>query len=174
MGLHISYYTSLKKAENQGFNRDCEPMAENGFVLFQNPEFRNWEKGVDINAVYVGEREGAFPCGSYRSYNHWRNGLAKLAGYAAYPGETDQNRMHVMTAWEVATSGPFWELINFSDCEGTIGPVVSSKLARDFAEFDEQAKVFDYNNRNPWFYELYVQFRKAFEAAADNGAVEFH
>lgn len=174
MGLDISYYTRLKKADNQGFNRGGEPLDEDGFVLPKNPDFRNREEGVDINAVYVGERAGSFPCGSYGSYNHWRNALAILAGYAPFPGEKNPKRSHSMTAWEVATSGPFWELINFSDCEGTIGPVVSAKLAKDFADFDEQARVFDYNNLNPWFYEIYANFRKAFEAASDNGVVKFH
>lgn len=175
MGLDISYYTKLQMSPIQAFNRDGEPLDSSGFTLRKNDgDFREREEGVNLNAVYVGERAGSFPCGAYSSYNFWRNDLAKLAGYAPFPGEDNPKRSHCMTAWEVETSGPFYELINFSDCEGTIGPVVSAKLAKDFAEFDEQAKVFDQKNRNPWFYELYADFRKAFEAAADNGAVEFH
>lgn len=172
MGLDISYYTKLQLAANQGFNRDGEPIGE-GFTLAKNDgDFRNREEGVDLDAVYVGESAGVFPCGSYGSYNYWRNDLAKLAGYAAFPGEDSPKRAHCMTAWEVVTSGPFWELINFSDCEGTIGPVVSAKLAKDFAKFDDAAKAF--KDGGPYFCELYSDFRKAFETAADNGAVEFH
>ena len=63
------------------------------------------------------------------------NELATLAGYA---GADD--------AWE-RTDGPFWELINFSDCEGVIGPKTSAKLAGDFAAFQEKADA----HHGQWF-----------------------
>lgn len=57
-----------------------------------------------------------------------------------------------------------------SDCEGVIGPEVSAKLVKDFADFDERAKT----RGGKYFYALYCDWRKAFEMAADGGAVSFH
>ena len=46
---------------------------------------------------------------------------------------------------ELKVDIPFVELLNFSDCEGFIGPKTSAKLHADFLEWDEKAKV----NSNP-------------------------
>lgn len=79
-----------------------------------------------------------------------------------------QYESHAAGAWS-AEAGPFWELINFSDCEGIIGPVVSAKLARDFQEYQEKAnsQLTDYD------LERYNSWRQAFELAAENGVVRF-
>lgn len=65
---------------------------------------------------------------------------------------------------------PFYELIDFSDCEGVIGPEVSAKLAKDFADWDEQAK----RTLDDYDYEMYSNWHKAFKIASDGGAVIFH
>ena len=61
-------------------------------------------------------------------------------------------------------------MINFSDCEGVIGPKTSAKLAKDFAEFQAQADA----HPDDWFRDLYTTWRRAFELASDDGAVGFH
>lgn len=66
--------------------------------------------------------------------------------------------------------GPFIELINFTDCDGAIGPLVAAKLAADFDAHAEAAKASSY----PGFWRLYDDFRIAFHLAADSGAVHFH
>ena len=53
-----------------------------------------------------------------------------------------------------------------------IGSAVSAKIAKDFAEFDEKAKTIQVGSYG-WFYGLYQEWRKAFEMAADGGAVNF-
>jgi hypothetical protein len=74
-----------------------------------------------------------------------------------------------VACWNGA-QGPFSELIHFSDCEGVIGTAVSKKLAADFAAFDEKAKAAG----NERYYAKYQEWRKAFEMAANGGAVDFH
>ena len=69
---------------------------------------------------------------------------------------------------EAARATPFYELINFSDCEGFIGPKTSAKLAKDFAAWQEKA------GERGWFSEKYAQWRAAFELAANGGVVQFH
>ena len=77
-------------------------------------------------------------------------------------------------AWANGAQGrPFFELIHFSDCEGIIGPKISAKLAKDFADNQAKADVYRVDEAS-WFREKYSDWRRAFEMAADNGAVEFH
>lgn len=74
---------------------------------------------------------------------------------------------HDATCWQGAT-GPFSELINFSDCEGVIGPKTAAKLARDFAAFEAQAEAWGDD-----FYDQYLNWEEVFLMAADGGAVAF-
>lgn len=106
----------------------------------------------------------------YGTYNGWREELAKLAGYPVQMREQYGREVEsYCTACWGGAQGPFSEQINFSDCEGTIGPVVSAKLAKDYAEFAEKAEAVD-----GYFWEKYQEWQVAFQLAADNGAVKFH
>ncbi len=165
MGLDITAYKQLKPCDKPPGADDGDYDYDRFFRSNPNPNF----PGRDVGLIgewfeYRGEAESrhSFRAGSYSGYNKWRDWLAKLAGYG-----------HSAGAW-TATSGPFFELIDFSDSEGTIGPVVSAKLAKDFAEWDERAKADARKEKFEWFYVLYCDWRLAFEMAADGGAVDFH
>lgn len=163
MGLDISAYRRIK----------ADPMAtedswQTHARIYVNPDFPTRADGITEGWYSYAESTG-FRAGSYSGYGEWRDLLAKLAGYPAT--REGSRHSHSAGAWK-AEGGPFWELINFSDCDGVIGPVTSWKLAADFAEWDERAKAFAETRQ--WFYELYRSWREAFEMAADSGAVEFH
>jgi hypothetical protein len=153
-------------------HRQLAPSDE-GFRLSPNiPCFAPRAEGVDMAALYSSAQDFHFRAGSYGGYNTWRENLAKLAGYPAtewrdHDGETTMK--HAAACWRGA-AGPFSELINFADNEGTIGPIVAKKLAADFAQFEDQAKATD----DAWFIDRYGEWKLAFEIAADGGAVEFH
>ena len=69
----------------------------------------------------------------------------------------------------------FVELIDFSDCEGTIGPIVAAKLAKDFAEHREKAAAYVAKQEDgDWILRKYTDFQEAFTLAALEGAVRFH
>jgi hypothetical protein len=53
------------------------------------------------------------------------------------------------------------------------GPIVSAKLAADFAKNQERADKYETTDAE-WFRLKYADWRKAFETAADGGAVNFH
>ena len=72
---------------------------------------------------------------------------------------------------ELKVDIPFVELLNFSDCEGFIGPKTSAKLHADFLEWDKKAKNFD--SQNSYFYETYKEWTEAFKVASDGGCVIF-
>jgi len=139
---------------------------------YVNPDFPGRADDVVDRAFYSAAESCGFNAGGYGGYGHWRNTLAKLAGYE---GVVDADRFspgtinHCRACWDGA-QGPFSELINFSDCEGTIGAAVSAKLARDFAEFQAKADA----HPDERFRTKYAEWRAAFECASDSGFVRFH
>ena len=98
-----------------------------------------------------------FRAGSYGGYNRWREELAELVG-------TTPKKV-----WAGEVPSAFGELINFSDCEGTLKSEVCAKLAKDFAEYQGRA-----DRIGGYFLDSYNHWREAFELAANGGAVDFH
>jgi hypothetical protein len=178
MGLDITAYSKLTKLDAL-FNEDGEPVDPktrepigNYLRVYSNPDFPGRSEGLDDRAAYsYADADEALSTG-YGGYNRWRERLAQLAGYELTPHKRFGTTEHLCSAacWNGA-AGPFSELINFSDCEGTIGPVVSAKLLRDFIEFDESAKAV---TDIPYFYEVYSRLKTGLELAADGGALDFH
>lgn len=101
-----------------------------------------------------------FRAGSYSAYNYWRDWLAKAALYAP-----------AAVVWENPEKfrdKPFYELINFSDCEGAFGPEACARLAKAFA--DNRERIFkDFQTEDSWFMDLYNDFASAFAEAAETG-----
>lgn len=182
MGLDISAYRRVTKLDvifdedGEAIDKETHEYVDCDVRVFANPDFPGRAEGVEHRAAYKAQESMGFRADSYSGYNAWRNELAKLAGYPKTPYETYGNVRvgHDAGAW-AAEKGPFWELINFSDCEGTIGPVVSAKLAKDFSEWDERAKQYDQDNAlDGYFYKRLQEWRQAFEMASDGGLVDFH
>ena len=177
MGLDITAYRQLEKLTGVT-SVDGVPTGPNGeefddydLHAYTNSDFPGRNGSIEDRAFYKASGSMGFRAGSYSGYNAWRDELAKIAGYPSVAlNEYGVTRYsHAAGAW-AESSGPFWEMINFSDCEGTIGPEISRKLAEDFAAFDEKAKASEIG----WFYETYQKWREAFEMASDAGAVDFH
>ena len=127
------------------------------------PTFPDQAEGLD-GWVTTSGKEIGFRAGSYSGYNHWRRTLSEMA-YGHGPD----------TLWEHPEDWkgkPFFELINFSDAEGIIGPKTSAKLAKDFR--DNREKAMRFAEDNDYFGSLYDQWMEAFTLAADSGFVKFH
>jgi hypothetical protein len=167
MGLDITAHRRLYPPTS------IDPLADGCYIAENDGAFAARSDGIPTGCIYAGcAEEYHFRAGSYSGYNHWREQLAQLAGYpAAEDGTEPTSRFghtHSAGAW-AAKSGPFWELITFSDCEGTIGPVTSAKLARDFALHQDAADA----HPEECFRHLYREWRHAFELAEHGGAVVF-
>lgn len=169
MGLDITAYTGLTELRPQA---DGEYPEGQETSLYNNPDFPGRFDGLKERTIYSYTEFFGFRAGSYGGYNAWREQLAEMAGYPKTPvvrfGRIEEH-LSSATCWNGAT-GPFSELINFADNEGAIGPVVAKKLADDFAAWQEKADA----HPDEWFRMKYADWRKAFEMAADNGAVSFH
>lgn len=170
MGLDISAYRQLKKAPDAELDDDGYPRDWARFIHFTEQGIASMEQqwpgrseGVSPG-VYSYAESLHFRAGSYGGYNHWRDWLARLAGWKSDRGCWDDPK----------AGGPFFELINFSDAEGIIGPVVAAKLAKDFAEHQQKAESVSSGEDGEYYIKKYNEWRKAFEMAADGGAVDFH
>lgn len=174
MGPDISYYSKLKyldcvfDSDGEPINSDTREPIENYTKIYKNSDFPGRCDEFHNGQAYSYSVKGDFAAGSYTGYNRWREDLARIAGYK--PATCDYFRqLRHDAGCRVAGAGPFFELICFSDCEGTIGTAVSAKLAADFADHQNSA-----DKEDEWFRSKYSAWRKAFETAADGGAVRFH
>lgn len=177
MGLDISAYKNIQPIDCL-FDTDGEPVnpqtrepIEGDWRKFHsNCNFPDSATDIDFTKVYRASESMGFRAGSYGGYNQWREELAKLGGWPEIEIEKfgAPFKSCAASAWN-ATSGLFLELINFSDFEGTLGTAVSKKLLEDFRANEEKAKAI-----GGYFYGKYQEWTKAFEMAADNGAIYFH
>lgn len=176
MGLDVVAYKRIKKIDAV-FDADGEPInpvtresIDYDLRAYLNDDFPGRADEIEDKAIYSSEDSFSFRAGGYGAYNAWRDELAKIAGYpiGQYEKYGRPCDSHCVSCWEGKT-GPFSELINFSDCEGVIGAAVSAKLAADFDRFSAVAA----SSELPWFSDLYAKWRRAFEMASDAGAVQF-
>jgi hypothetical protein len=180
MGLDITAYSEIAEMTDAVFDADGEaidvttrePLDYDDYAQFyRNPDFPGRADEIKDKAVYSFEDSDGMRAGAYSGYNRWRDMLAKMAGYpeGSYQEYGRVWKSHCVDCWNGAT-GPFSELINFSDCEGVIGAAVSAKLAKDFTDFQGKAD----GHSDDWFREKYSEWRRMFELASKGGCVKFH
>lgn len=157
MGLDITAYRNLTEVRSPR-DEDDDGYDDNLVRLYENPGFSGRAEGVNCAMLFAAAEEFNFRAGSYSGYNRWREWLSSIVG-------TTPERV-----WGGDTPAAFGELILFSDCEGTIGPVVAARLAKDFADYEAEAVAVG----DEYTVQVYRHFRRAFEMAADRGAVSFH
>lgn len=185
MGLDITAYRGLVPAKGkEAFDESGELLYDEGwFRLHPSDDFPGRADEIKDGQAYKAAEEFGFTCGGYSRYSRWREQLAELAGYPvssaslAAVGNNGLNALyarshpHASAAWEDGgEKQPFYELINFTDCDGVIGTAVSAKLAKEFEAFQAQADA----HPDPYFVSHYADWRKAFEWASDGGCVVFH
>lgn len=170
MGLDCTAYKNIRQMSKEEVTYDeyedengqvVDRYPNNGISFYVNPGFSEVAKEIQPQAIYDFEEKFSWRAGSYSGYNSWRNWLAKLAGW-----KNDED------AWNNGKNGqPFYELINFSDCEGTIGTQTCQKLLQDFISFEEKAKQM---SQDSYYFNLYVTWKEAMIIASENGAISFH
>jgi hypothetical protein len=188
MGLDISALSNIKRSEVQ------DPEDYDSIRIWHNPNFPDHceleEGSYEETSATRGHR---FSAGPYSGHGQFRNVLAQCT----LGVKTD-------TIWEaedIYMNQPFFNLLNFSDCEGTIGPEYSEALYENFRDNRERfirnlkqeidfAKVtedplsiepefilddFNLSDEDIQYYiELYDNWTLAFELAKDDGIVQFH
>lgn len=177
MGVDITAFKQLKKldcvfdADGYPIDPVTKELLEGDWQQFYlNPYFPGRADEIENKAVYAyTDAEHVFGR-AYSAYNRLRDDLAKLAGYplGQYEDHGNKRDSYCVACWH-GEQGPFAEIINFSDCEGTIGTAISAKLAKDFADFQDKADA----HEEEQFRKFYAAMRTAFEMASDDGAVRY-
>jgi hypothetical protein len=179
MGLDI---TAFSKVEF------CDIQNESAFVKYQNCTILtpsdvvfNQSCGMEEGYyIYNGEHH-SFRVGPYSSYNIWRNGLSKLIGFNSYQDFLKSidtllkrnNTLSNILDEKINIETPFVELLYFSDCEGFIGKDISKKLYSDFEKYEKDAISMSNDMLSKDWLELYLDFKKGFLLASDNGVLKF-
>jgi len=107
-----------------------------------------------------------FRAGSYTGYNRWRAVLAKFAGIQ------DLKAFWIKAGGIENRKGkePFFELINFSDCEGVISHKECKRLLHDF---DRLAKKLQRKDRSALFWAKLFQGLKISDEELENWIRKF-
>lgn len=161
MGLDITVYRNLTPAPNAEVDEDGFPVEWGSHFMIRQGLLDMQERGFPgraqlVAGIYRADETDGFWAGSYGGYNLWRSWLAGVAGF-----------LSADHFWHSATpAAPFYELINFSDCEGILGAEACANLAADFASHKPDGDT--------WQLALYEKWKAACEMAAQGGAIEFH
>jgi hypothetical protein len=173
MSLLVCWYRDLQVAEDVTISDSGECFRGNEevdvAVLEDNNHFPGCSDGAVCGLPLYYADSGIGGEWSYDGYSAWRDDVKRMVYHAAKASKGSDADLTLEAA-----GGPFWELLNFSDARGTIGPVVAKKLAKDFDEFYEHAEMFpSAHGASIHFFDRYKTMREAFRAAAHGGAVSF-
>ena len=139
--------------------------ADDHYPIYAQGDYQKQLGGLLPNRCYdTSGKTFHFRAGSYSGYSAWRDALS-IAGL----GVPSMRVWQEPATWSIC---PFYELINFSDCEGVIGPSMAYKLARDFRIQRETVRP-RLLAQGAWYAELYDLWQEAFELAANTGMVRF-
>lgn len=174
MGLDIEYWGKAERFEGEpdrnevaDQSREDSPQLVHAFV---DAGFEASLRGLEEGWYECSGESGGFRAGSYSGYGEWRGRLSVCA-LAAEPEAVwaDPDRFR---------NQPFFELVNFADNEGTIGPEAAADLFADFdanrdGVFAAYAEAWDDPDDISWFRSRYDNWREAFRVAAGGGLVKF-
>ncbi len=152
MGLVITAYNKLKVIKDLSDNwydlDDCDEY-DNYLLLYDNPDFPDRASPFNSKNVYDGSKCEYLYRSTYSGYSRFRNWLEELFPLDQYP-DIDL-------------------LLNFSDCEGTIGTEACKKLAQVFA----QSKVpLPYHHLE--YGKNLFNLHKMIIFACDDGCLHYH
>lgn len=163
MGLDIKVYSELKKNEYLSAMSEEEKEELDVDCLIMFPFLTEIDEAFPGRAEPLKYNGDVYGCENYE----WIN----ISSYSTYGW--------FRRALEVFSENRdcFNELIDFSDCEGVIGSIVSKKLYEDFSSNAESFKKWVHRKfdayDSEWLLRMYRKFESAFEIAKDGGAVEF-
>lgn len=174
MGLDITAVSSVVECVSDAwdeFEDDDSLGYDDVLGLFQHPDFKAQADGI-ANGIYSveGVRFG-FRAGSYGGYSRFRNLLSDCVhGVAVEEIWSEPGK------WKTKA---FFSILNFSDCDGFIGPQTSKELHEDFKKhrdaFHEYCQDAS-NAASDYTVEVYDNFMRAFAIASElgKGIVSFH
>ena len=166
MSLQIIIYNKLEKMELSDvcLCEDGSPEDMKVISFFSNPMYPVHIVGLDSHEFYKCHGKIlSFSAGTENQHLEFKKHLAIIAGY--------HNLEHALSS---NNPGFFLEFLNFSNSEGTIGPIISYKIYQDFLDCEKIAKkYFSTKIEGKFFWDLYTAWHKAFTYAKEEGAILF-
>ena len=123
------------------------------------PRSRANAGAIDAQLVYTAQQTFRFDVGSYSRYVRWLEQLARLVGIPS-----------IDLFWCSPKPTPFAELLDFADCNATMGTAACAKLAHDFGDWALKAA----RHGEPYFRDQYVLWHRACDIAAQQGCISLH
>jgi hypothetical protein len=177
MGLNIGAYSNLRyvghherwidggahyEQHHEAYADDLFPHALMGVPNVQTKTYHSsaFLSGGCFEETEKTESHG-FRAGSYGGYNAWRQDLADRFNPYRDNGQP-------------SPEGPFYHLIWFSDCEGTIAQVAAAILLGDFRRHEVEYRTAHGDTASDRYTQRYADWMRACELAADGGLIEFH
>lgn len=157
MGLDVRCVYNLIPSDEDD---DCD-------VYINNSKFEEVDHITKFEAGgYTGESSCTFRAGAYSTYNRFRNCIS-----------TTILKVEAREVWEKPfqyKDKPFFEFINFSDCDACFDYVIAEKLLKDFTEHKDVV-VREFEKLEPQFVEVYNSFIEVLKEAVDKkGLVQYY
>ncbi len=163
-GPRFNVFSKLIKMELSKVNlcEDGTPEENRVSSFLSNPKFPAHMSGLSSDLFYkCSGKKMRFGAGTYEEYSQFKKHLSMVAGF-----EKIEDLLK--------SGGPvyFIELINFSNEEGTIGPIICKKLHNDFMDnYNVAEKYFSNLDDHEKFWTHYKNWCKALFVASHNGAI---
>lgn len=159
MGLSVNVFSKLRKVEGDNWN-----------VYIESPyqEFAHKVENFETSQGYQAEEHNDLSINyGYSTHNRFREWLLSITDNKEYlqdDGRIDWDKLDQMN--HIA----FYELINFSDCQGHLDWVCCQSLLKDFENWKEVAN----KDENEMFVAYYNEWHELMKVAAQEcSVVEF-
>jgi hypothetical protein len=180
MGLDIYAYSNVKldketsKKLEDCDDQECDSIIGKNRVAYINPDFPKHTKDLESTGwtlrsafTSTGEHkpEISMSCGGY--------GVLRAMICEAVLGIKPKALWEIIYADQENYNhdeNPLTYLINFSDCEGTIGPSVSKKIYKSLIENEEKISSFITDS---WYKERFIELVEVFRVGSLDGIVTF-
>lgn len=177
MGLDIGAMSNLRLREDLFRNEDWEVINQhdeiqtgNFYVASVIEDFKDAADGIETGQIFEYDEYLHVRAGSYGGYSRWRQMLCNMA-----------LGVEPEVVWEYPENfkqSPFFDMINFSDCEGVIGTETCKSLYQDFLHNLPGAVAYatrlPENFQGEYWLDKYREWMEAFELASKDGCVDFH
>lgn len=170
MGVDITAYSHMALTEQHATTDDC--WDANGHLDVPDT-WPDSTRGLEAGRHYGPTADTKTIDGfhmSYGGYNRWRESLS-LAVLGVMPQD-------VWVDLDAYRDRPFFELINFTDCDGVLSASAAAALLADFREHRDAYRTYlareEAEDRADWWAESYDEYIEMLALAAHGGMVEYH
>lgn len=181
MGLDAVSYEHYKEVDlsdiKEGFAMsDCDfdfddYMYENG--VYRVFSYTNFAEHALAGFSFAKKDSSFFPkfftVGPYvKTSGNVESSSTSYSGHSLY-----RNSLKGFGASFKDPDSPFYELMNFADNEGVLGPVACAALAEDYVNFPVLVTDSTSENDYQWLNKLHAKWKVAVENAANTGLIFF-